>query len=470
MKNLIFGFVFLASFFVRAQGDYNCFTVLAGKDATADGSVLLAHNEDDSGERLVNFFKTGHIENDAPVEVRLRRGAKMSLAPELYSLLWLEMPGMEFSDSYQNEYGLTIVSDACPSREDRDDFTGGGIGYWLRRAMALQAKTAREAIHIAGSLIEKYGYVSSGRTYCIADASEAWMLSVVKGRHWVAQRIPDDEVAIIPNYYTIGKINLRDSLNFLASPDIIEYARERQWFEGKDEDFNFREVYGNPGNLRDSINIVRHWGALHLLAEKDYRIDEPFPFSCKPKHRLRPEDLFAVLRYHYEDTPFDKSEHYHKASPHTAQRAICAQSTQYGLVAQLRSSFPAAIGNVLWISFYHPCTHPFIPVYNGTLNTPPAFRNNLTPGEALTHHFQEKDPVLPTHGFLRFVYDGKQVEKNYEYHISSCKISLHRKEKSFLKKQNETEQSFLRLYRNDKDSALHRITKATAAALRSVWE
>ena len=33
---------------LSAQDGMNCFAVLAGREATVDGSVLLAHNEDDS--------------------------------------------------------------------------------------------------------------------------------------------------------------------------------------------------------------------------------------------------------------------------------------------------------------------------------------------------------------------------------------------------------------------------------------
>ena len=36
---------------------HDCFSVLVGKDASEDGSVLFAHNEDDWGERLVNWYK-----------------------------------------------------------------------------------------------------------------------------------------------------------------------------------------------------------------------------------------------------------------------------------------------------------------------------------------------------------------------------------------------------------------------------
>ena len=41
---------------LSAAQDYNCFSVIAGRDATVDGSVLMAHNEDDSGEQMLNIY------------------------------------------------------------------------------------------------------------------------------------------------------------------------------------------------------------------------------------------------------------------------------------------------------------------------------------------------------------------------------------------------------------------------------
>ncbi len=49
---------FLLAGWLQAEGDTkNCFTIVAGRQATADGSVLLAHNEDDRGRLLVNVHK-----------------------------------------------------------------------------------------------------------------------------------------------------------------------------------------------------------------------------------------------------------------------------------------------------------------------------------------------------------------------------------------------------------------------------
>src|SRR5574344_2137416 len=104
-------------------------------------------------------------------------------------------------------------------REDKAIMTAGGILYDLRVTVAQKARSAREAIKIMGRLIDKYGYRTSGRSYMVADHNEGWILSAVKGKHWVAARVPDNQVMIIPNNYVIDKINLADTVNY-ASPSL----------------------------------------------------------------------------------------------------------------------------------------------------------------------------------------------------------------------------------------------------------
>ena len=209
MKTLLLSSCCLLAFFIRlsAQLPYgneeNCFTLLAGKNATADGSVMLAHNEDGPGRILINWYKSLSGHDDTGTLIVTETAVTLPQTENINGIFWLEMPDYSFSDSYMNEKGVVIASNQCKSREDNPSLTGGGIGYWLRRLMAERAGTAREAVIIGGKLIEQFGYLSSGRSYCIADSKEAWMMSVVKGKHWVACRIPDERIAVLPNYYTI---------------------------------------------------------------------------------------------------------------------------------------------------------------------------------------------------------------------------------------------------------------------------
>ena len=316
----------------------------------------------------------------------------------------------------------------------------GFAGRWLKGA-----KSAREAVKIGGALVSQFGYASSGRTYCIADPNEAWMLSVVNGKHWVAQRIPDDEVAIIPNYYTITTIDLKDTLNYYGSADLVDYAVKKKWYNPKKMgEFNFRQVYSNQENLKNMGNIVRHWSAMNLLSEKQYTVDESFPFAFKPKQKVTLSALFTVLRNHNEGSEYDKSEGYVKGHPHE-DWSICSPTTQYGFVAQLRSELPVDIGAVLWMAPFRPCVHAFTPWYFGMTEMPEGFaRGDYT--TALTTHFDKIENIneaAPGHNFLKFVENAKKVDEDYGKQIEQSKRTSAFSKQSFFKTRRDLKRKLL---------------------------
>ena len=220
LLSIIFLFLLLVIFtatFVSAD----CFTVIVGKKASADGSVLFGHNEQNGGRRIINYRYIPRIKYKSGSMVLLKNGGTLPEVTETYALIWQQNPGVEFGDSYFNEWGVVVSSDSCGTREDRfkelvarGDITDGGIGYMLRRLIAQRARTAREGVQIAGELLNRFGYSASGRSYIIADPSEAWVLAVSRGKHWIAQRCPDDEVVLLPNIHIIGpEANLKDTQN-----------------------------------------------------------------------------------------------------------------------------------------------------------------------------------------------------------------------------------------------------------------
>lgn len=411
---LIILFIFHFIFPQDNDSQYNCFSILVGKDATIDGSVLFAHNEDDSGVNLVNWYKVPRLIHPKGENISLINGGQIPQINETYSFLWLEMPGQTFSDSYMNEWGVTIASDACRSKEDSPDLVNGGIGYYLRRIMAERAKSAKEAVKIAGAIVDSIGYASSGRTYCIADPNEAWMMSIVKGKHWVAQKIPDEHVAIIPNYYTIQSIDLTDTLNFLGSTDIIDYAIERGWYNPETgKEFNFRIAYGKPSSINSIRNMAREWSAINILSPIQYRISDEFPFSFKPKDKVSIQDLMGVLQNHYEGTDLEDKT---VTSPHDYDIIpICRTDTQYGFIAQLRNWLPTEIGSVMWLAPRRPCTQVFVPWYSGITKIP----DNYAIGNyssALLNHFIKIDDIKSatnTHKFWNYANYAENIDENY---------------------------------------------------------
>lgn len=411
---LIFSIIFQFIFPQDSDSQYNCFSILVGKNATVDGSVLFAHNEDDGGVNLVNWYKVPRLTHNKGENISLINGGQLPQVNETYSILWLEMPGQTFSDSYMNEYGVTIASDVCRSKEDSAELVNGGIGYYLRRIMAERAKSAKEAVIIAGAIIDSIGYASSGRTYCIADPNEAWMMSIIKGKHWVAQRVPNEHVAIIPNYYTIQNIDLTDTLNFLGSTDIIDYAIERGWYDpNSGKEFDFRLAYGKPSSINSIRNMAREWGAINILSLMQYELSDEFPFSFKPKEKISKQDLMNILQHHYEDTSLEDKT---IASPHEYDIIpICRKDTQYGMVAQLRNWLSAEISYVMWLAPHRPCSQVFVPWYFGITEIP----SNFAIGDhksALKNHFVKYDDVqsqTSSHRFWEYVNYAEEVDNNY---------------------------------------------------------
>jgi len=367
------------------SGRQDCYSVVAGRLATADGSVMMAHNEDNGLKYLARLRKVERRVHSPGGWFELEGGGRIPQADTTFAYWFLEMPGLGYSHALLNEHGVAVVSDNCPSREDRSDLTAGGIGPALRILAAERCRTARQAVKLVGGLVERFGYKASGRTLVICDTREGWLLAMVRGRHWAAARVPDDQVAVIANSYTIRRVDLADTLNFLGSADLIDYAASRGWYEpDSGEPFDFERAFAEPGRRVSPHQRFRQWsGIRHLAAELIPSPENgvPLPFSLKPARRVRAEHLFAILRDHYEDSPYEVSPYRpHNPEKPLKARVICANSTNSGSVFVLRGDMPLEIGALWWLALCRPCTGPFLPLYLGLARAPEPLYFEVEPG------------------------------------------------------------------------------------------
>lgn len=459
LKRIIILLLLLAPVLLfSSSGGDDCFTIIAGKDASDDGSVLLAHNEDDSGKNFfVNVHRISRGIHGGSQKVLLKNKAVLQQVKETFGFLWFEIAGVEFGDAYMNENGVVIASNQCKSREDRPVLTDGGIGFMLRRLIAERALTAGNAIEIAGQLIDKYGYYSSGRSYAVADSTEAWLLQVVNGKHWIAKRVPDSDAAVVANRYTIEKIDLADKKNYLGSPDIIDYAVKRGWYNpGKDGEFNFARAYSSPGNYTAEHNVLRQWRGTSLLAKKKYTPESPLPFSFKPRKKIKITDLFRVLRDHYEDTEYDLTRDYKDGSPNkTGKRTICTESTQYSFVAQLRRDLPREIANIAWIAFRRPDSNAYSPWYL-SIAAPPESYTYGDSKTALENHFKRPESFYkynPGYAFWTYARLSALVDQNYRTGIKIARKEWKNFENYNIKTLKKMEKEFKYLIEKNKNIA-----------------
>jgi dipeptidase len=339
---IIFGFVAVQPHDARA-----CYSIAVGKDASSDGAVLAGHDEQNSPQRYTVFSKVPRIEHSPGETVVLDNGVEIPEVETTWAYLWSHIPDQDFSDAYVNEWGVSVFSNYCPSRYVGMDLNEGKIGYWLRRLIAERAKTAREGVELAGDLLEQFGYSDVGRTYVVSDPSEAWVMAVVHGKHWLAERVPDNEVVVIPNVYVIQEVDLEDTENFLSASDIIDFAVEQGWYDSESQEpFRFREAYGDP----DASDIRQRQGQTLVTGVEPVVDDGDLPFSVMPSASLSVADAIEHVR------AFD----------------IPAQ-TQEGSVVQLRDWLPVEIGPVYWRTTGSPTFSPLTPWYVGSQDTPDVF-------------------------------------------------------------------------------------------------
>ncbi|MBW7995115.1 MAG: dipeptidase [Candidatus Glassbacteria bacterium] len=377
MKKLsVLLFVLLIPSAAAAEDD-NCYLVVAGLSATADGSVMLAHNEDNGTDKVFRFRRVERRVHVSGEFVELHGGGRLEQTDTTWAYTVWEMPGMHFSHGMVNEHAVAVVSNSCPSREDRPMLTDGGIGPLLRWLVVERARSAREGAELAGALIERFGYSASGRTLTIADPREAWQVAMVNGKHWVARRVPDNQVAVLANSYGIHRIDLADTVNFMGSADLIDYARERGWYDpAMDKEFDFERAYAGRGRLTDPNQRLRQWTGFRHFAAPDYAPPpdgEPLPFSIEPLKPLTPEQMFAALRDHYEASQFEAGDCLPHVTPCGASpRAVCHGSTNHGDLFQLRGNVPSPLRTIWWYSFWRPCSAPFVPLYPAAGSVPAA--------------------------------------------------------------------------------------------------
>jgi len=472
-KPLIFCAAALLFVLHSASSVFACYAVFAGKDTTADGSVLFGHSEQNSGRRFLNFRVVPRIRHEPGSMVELKNGGLLPQVPETYSFIWSENFAAQGSDTYINEWGVACASNATHTKEDsvkevtaRGDIVDGGIGIMLRRSIVQRVKTAREGVILAGELIGRFGYnMSTGVTLTIADPNEAWILTMIRGKHWVAQRVPDDEVVILANVNIINEIDPEDTDNFLVSPDIIDYAIKRGWYDpSTGKPFNFKDAYHKTWKYEFHQTYgcdPRMWRGQCLVMGKEIKlpVKRNLPFSVRPNHKLTVADIRDIMSDHLEGTRFDKTDGYKKGSPHDLMTLvdgrICNQENQEVAVFQLRNWLPPELGCVYWRTTAASCSGVLTPWYLGITETPETFYLPIALEENLTLacHFNPPPGTMdydPRFAFWVFNSLEKLVDLNYKKHIKKVRTVWEKYETEEYDMQPSVEEAALKLLKKDK--------------------
>ncbi len=376
----------------------SCTSMLVTKGASRDSSVMITYTCDGEFHPQLRYsppadHRTGDSLAISEWGGQVRGWIKQ--VPHTYGVV-----------GEMNEHQVAIGETTFDGRMELADTTGL-LEYWDLMQLALQrARTAREAISVMTELAAQYGYRSTGESFSIGDPSEAWIMEMIgrgpdgSGAEWVAVKIPDGYISCHANKARIGEFPLNDPENCRYSANVISFAVAKGYYEpNSGKPFRFCDAYCPPLPKDYRFGDTRVWSIFRRAApSQEFSTDyhravpgaEPYPLWIKPDERLSVQDVFGLMRDHYEGTPFDMTKGIDAGpfgSPdrcrpltwtvdsvdYAWERSISTPQTAYSFVSQSRASLPDPVGGVYWYGLDNTYTCCYVPLYCGIDAVPQSY-------------------------------------------------------------------------------------------------
>ena len=404
----------------------SCTSIMVGKRASADGSVITSHTCDswyrtwmtmtaarDYERDTVTAIYDGRMHTQTPQDsTKMHRKGVIPQVRHTYRYLDTAYPCL-------NEKQLAMGETTIGGRDTLRNRKGLFCIEELQRIALERCSTARDAIRLMGELVKQYGYGDSGECLTIADKNEVWIFEVFGegpkkvGGVWAAQRIPDDEIAVSANISRIGRLDLNDADHFMASDNVHDVARRLKLWDGKQE-FSFWRAYSGGNYLKETKNYsVREHYIMDALAPSLHLSDTvaELPVSVKPDSLVSVERVMSLLGSYYEGSDKNLSGRHRIPNPKRKDkqgnlvanepdsivspvsnpwmrpdeinmyyalgdsamkniRTVSVSWCAYSTVIQLRSWLPDEVGGVCWMALDNPGESPRFPIFAGTTELP----------------------------------------------------------------------------------------------------
>jgi dipeptidase len=320
--------------------------MVATREMTADGVTVFGKNSDrePNEAQYIAWFPA----EDHPAGARLHCTYMDIPQVEHTNAVLLSKPfWMWGAEIGANEHGLVIGNEAIfakgPAPKEK-----ALLGMDLLRLALERASTARQAVEVITTLLERHGqgghsgYIHPTyyhNSFLIADPQDAWVLETVE-RRWAARQVKG--AASISNCLTIG--NEFD----LSSDDLVSFAQSKGWSKGA-QDFDFARDYSDFIYTTFARGHQRCQRSQHLLKAKG---KEDTIFA-----------VFATLRDHGEsaeaDFRPDRGIFNFDICAHAGFGPVRGTQTTGSLVAYMHSEHPVyfVTGTAA------PCTSLFKPVW-----------------------------------------------------------------------------------------------------------
>ena len=201
----------------------SCTTFLVGKNASFDGTTLMARDEDSVPG---TFNPKKHIvikSNEQPKKYKLYNSGIEIILPE-NPLQYTEKPDVLEGNGIFGEAGINSLNISMTATETittnpmvlgADPFVEEGIGEEDFLTIVLPyIKSAKEGVLFLGNFLEKYGtYESNGIGF--QDENDIWWMETIGGHHFIAKRVPDNSYVVAPNQQGIQSFDFVDAFGYM---------------------------------------------------------------------------------------------------------------------------------------------------------------------------------------------------------------------------------------------------------------
>lgn len=449
----------------------NCSTLIVGKNASKSGMIILAHNEDDTDAFVQSHLVPHLMHEEGEILTFDDSSAAVPQVKETLAFYWSEYRGpvgIPFADLFFNECGVAVVSNAMDGKASEEEAVlkaGGALGYGLRRIIAERAHSAKDGVGILAELMKAHGYYSS-RSYTIADRNEAWVCQLAPGHQFAAQRVGDDEILYLPNWYTIHHPDFSDTSHdhSWCSDDIVSNAVKNGWYIPGDNDcsdFDFAVTYRSD-NYAGVSNSARSDLAWKYISGEELPYQT---FSIKAPCKYDIEDVKKIMRLHYqgheEDLKFDPA-----VSPH--RYGICRDTTVESVIFDFDEN-PAL--TVMHRALPRPCISPYMPWFAGITQIPEGYEW-MGWKASLKSHFSCDEDEFRYHSHLAY-WALHSLMNTMEFDYPFCQQKVHQGIEKLEKQWQLMIPDIRKAYRNisltDTEAAAALITDFTAAAAHKTW-